>query len=124
MLQCVTCGRNFLPQAFKKHVNLCKSVFTTKRKLFDSKKTRMICSHHAMILRTKEKMNEKNEENNTLDKKNESIIPKWKLDSDKLRLELKSTLVKGSEFNYVFISRKKIEKKYIESPIERSLISV
>lgn len=38
--ECPDCGRKFNPDAFDKHSRVCKKVFASKRKVFDSKEQR------------------------------------------------------------------------------------
>ena len=40
-VQCETCGRRFIPEAFEKHTRICAKVFASKRKAFDSSKARL-----------------------------------------------------------------------------------
>lgn len=40
-MQCETCGRRFIPEAFEKHTRICATVFASKRKAFDSSKARL-----------------------------------------------------------------------------------
>jgi len=39
--ECVDCGRKFNPTAYEKHVKVCKKVFQSQRKIFDSKNMRI-----------------------------------------------------------------------------------
>ena len=39
--ECAECGRRFNPTAYEKHVKVCKKVFQSQRKIFDSKKMRI-----------------------------------------------------------------------------------
>eukprot|EP00746_Dinoflagellata_sp_MGD_P008030 gnl/MRDRNA2_/MRDRNA2_116003_c0_seq1.p1 gnl/MRDRNA2_/MRDRNA2_116003_c0~~gnl/MRDRNA2_/MRDRNA2_116003_c0_seq1.p1 ORF type:complete len:504 (-),score=101.92 gnl/MRDRNA2_/MRDRNA2_116003_c0_seq1:39-1550(-) len=41
LVQCQDCGRSFTQEALKKHAKLCKKVFCTKRKKFDSAANRL-----------------------------------------------------------------------------------
>ena len=40
-LECPDCGRHFLPEPFSRHIKICKKVFASKRKVFDSSKKRI-----------------------------------------------------------------------------------
>ena len=40
--QCPDCGRSFNEDAFGKHAKICQKVFMSKRKAFDSKKSRIL----------------------------------------------------------------------------------
>lgn len=39
--ECTECGRKFNPTAYEKHIKVCKKVFLSQRKVFDSKKMRI-----------------------------------------------------------------------------------
>jgi hypothetical protein len=40
--ECKSCGRSFNDEAFEKHSRICKKVFQSKRKVFNSQAKRMI----------------------------------------------------------------------------------
>ena len=42
LIECYNCGRSFNEQAIGKHENICKKVFSGKRKVFNMAKQRMV----------------------------------------------------------------------------------
>ena len=50
-VQCETCGRRFIPEAFEKHTRICAKVFASKRKAFDSSKARLAGTEAAGALK-------------------------------------------------------------------------
>lgn len=40
--QCYNCGRSFNPEALARHENICKKVFSQKRKVFNTVKQRVV----------------------------------------------------------------------------------
>lgn len=78
---CKECGRSFREEALIKHIRICKKVFKTKRKKFDTKKKRIIDSEHAMILRHAEKA----ENNPKLKQIKARKKENWKIQSEILR---------------------------------------
>jgi len=40
--QCYNCGRSFNPEALARHENICKKVFSQKRKVFNTANQRMV----------------------------------------------------------------------------------
>lgn len=81
---CGSCGRRFKEEALIKHEKVCKKVFASKRKTFDSKKKRIIDSEHASILKHKEFEEKKKAK---LGMKEQTTVkkPKWKKQSEELR---------------------------------------
>lgn len=79
--QCPICKRKFNPEAFEKHAKVCKKVFATKRKAFDSKKKRIIDKEHAMLLKNQEFQEKK--KGKVAVKVNK--LPKWKKQSEEFR---------------------------------------
>ena len=69
-----------------KHAKVCKKVFQSQRKAFDSKKKRIIDSDHAAMLRYKE-LEEKKKGNKANQTKPKS--QKWKKQSEEFRAILK-----------------------------------
>jgi len=51
-VQCGTCGRRFLPDAYEKHSRVCAKVFAGKRKVFNSAKARVAGTDAAAYNRT------------------------------------------------------------------------
>ena len=76
--QCNVCGRKFNENAYVKHSKICKKVFASKRKPFDSKKKRIIDGEHAELL----KRATKTQNNKVIPKKK---VPTWKKQSEELR---------------------------------------
>lgn len=81
--QCGICGRSFKPEALEKHEKICKKVFATKRKAFDTKKTRIIDGEHAMMLKHQEHNEKKKGKFKEKEKKNKT--QNWKKQSNELR---------------------------------------
>ena len=79
--KCKDCGRNFREEALLKHIKICKKVFQSKRKKFDSKKKRIIDSEHAMLLRQADKA----ENNPKLKQIRARKKENWKVQSELLR---------------------------------------
>jgi hypothetical protein len=81
-VECSGCGRKFNQLAHSKHAKICKKVFQSKRKAFDSQKKRIIDSEHASLLKHKEMMEKKmgGKMNLKPPKKN-----KWKQQSEEFR---------------------------------------
>ena len=89
--ECPICGRRFNFEAFQKHSKICKKVFASKRKPFDSKKHRIIDGEHAQLIKHQEFMNKKykNKGMNI----NINVKPKkkdWKLESEQFRAVIKN----------------------------------
>jgi hypothetical protein len=59
LFPCNSCGRKFKEEALVKHSKICKKVFKTKRKKFDTQKKRILDSEHAIILKEAEKQTQK-----------------------------------------------------------------
>ena len=75
------CKRMFNPDAIVKHEQLCQKVFQSKRKAFDSAAYRQTGSEsYKQALRKEEKPKPKSE------------VPKWKVESARLRVGLKEAL--------------------------------
>lgn len=86
-MPCNTCGRNFLYEALQKHEKVCKKVFASKRKAFDSKKKRIIDGEHAQILKHQEFTEKK--KGKVVTKQNNKV-PKWKKQSEEFRAVIKN----------------------------------
>lgn len=118
-MQCNICGRKFLPEPFSIHKNVCKKVFATKRKQFDSKKNRIVSSEHAMILKNQE-LKEKKQGKVITNTKKVSNVPKWKKQSEEFRSVVKNqvgaTLSKDD-----YIDCKYCGRKFMEQPYEKHL---
>jgi len=97
--ECEYCGRKFHIKAFEKHGKVCKKVFQSKRKAFNSKNKRLLDSEHAMLLKQadlEEKKKSKmgfNKENRENAQEKAKKIPKWKMQSEQLRNQIKSIQV-------------------------------
>lgn len=82
--ECPSCGRKFNPQAFEKHAKVCRKVFQTKRRKFDSSKVR-IPGEAQQVQKgpgrrgTKQKAPDNSSKNN-----------KWKAKSEELRQAMKA----------------------------------
>ena len=75
------CGRKFREDALEKHAAICKKVFQSKRKEYDTKKHRVTTKEQQMLAKKAERQ-EKVQKN----LKNKKPMSKaWKKDSDKLR---------------------------------------
>ncbi|KAM3146134.1 Zinc finger C2HC domain-containing protein 1A [Paramecium bursaria] len=77
------CGRNFKPDALEKHVKVCKKVFQSKRKEFNSKAHRQIAQEQAKLEKQglqKDKIIQQ-----------KKADPKWKKQSEQFRNMLKAT---------------------------------
>ena len=86
---CDICGRNFKPEALEKHSKICKKVFASKRKAFDSKKHRIINDDHEEILRRQEK--DKKKGNSVVQQQqNKDKKQKWKKESEEIRAVCKN----------------------------------
>ena len=48
--ECPDCGRQFNPEAYDKHVKICKKVFQKKRKEFNSQAHRVISNEQVQLL--------------------------------------------------------------------------
>ena len=72
------CGRSFGQKALIKHIKVCKKVFQSKRKEFDTTKKRVIDKEQKLGIRKGKKRAPSKNRNNPLKKK-------WKKDSEKLR---------------------------------------
>jgi hypothetical protein len=83
-IECTGCGRKFNTLAYQKHAKICKKVFQSKRKAFNSQKHRIIDSDHANILKHKE-LQEKKFGKVPTKPKNQ----KWKKQSEEFRAILK-----------------------------------
>jgi hypothetical protein len=81
LIPCKDCGRNFREEALVKHAKICKKVFKSKRKKFDTKKKRIIDSEHAMLIRYADKA----ENNPKLKQVRERKKNNWKIQSEILR---------------------------------------
>jgi hypothetical protein len=95
--ECETCGRKFNVPSYAKHIKICKKVFASKRKAFNTRGKRVIDSEHAMLIKNveleekkKAKMlqNKKGKEDD-LPKKD----PKWKKQSEQFRNVLKNARI-------------------------------
>lgn len=95
LMPCKECGRSFREEALIKHVRICKKVFKTKRKKFDTKKKRIIDSEHAMILRHAEKA----ENNPKLKLIKARKKENWKIQSDILRNAARASRKPGNSSN-------------------------
>jgi hypothetical protein len=87
-IECDGCGRKFNEDVFEKHAKVCKKVFQSKRKAFDSKKKRIIDSEHATILKHKEFQEKKMGLNNKVAQTKQKA-QKWKKQSEELRAIVK-----------------------------------
>lgn len=92
-LPCDICQRKFNPDAYEKHRKICKKVFATKRKAFNTQEQRIISNEHKQLLK-KQVLNEK--------KKGTSVVrqvvkaKKWQKQSEEFRAAMKSGQ-KGNE---------------------------
>lgn len=86
-IPCKSCGRRFLPEALEKHAGVCKKVFATKRKAFDSKKHRIIDGEHAMLLKNQEIQEKKR---GKVVNKHTVKTGKWKKQSEEFRAVIKN----------------------------------
>lgn len=86
------CGRKFVEAALEKHVNICKKVFQTKRKAFDSKSMRVVDEQQEQAMK-KGEIRETRQE--AVSKKTQSNFPankkaKWKQQSEAFRANMKA----------------------------------
>lgn len=81
LVQCTMgCGRKFNVNSIKKHMKICKKVFQSKRKVFDSSKARA----HGVVEKVKVGKGSNNSKGNNQNKKN-----LWKKQSEAFRAMLK-----------------------------------
>lgn len=99
LIECMHCGRRFKEDAIEKHEGICKKIFCTQRKKFDTKKKRILDSEHAMLLKRQEK-------GDLADKKLQQVKAqknqKWKKMSEEFRSIIKAnntTTGFGSNYN-------------------------
>ena len=57
--ECGNCHRRFAPESYEKHVNICKKVFMTKRKAFNSAKQRMVDNDQKLMVQKKKHLEPK-----------------------------------------------------------------
>eukprot|EP01138_Halocafeteria_seosinensis_P014614 gb/GECG01014919.1/.p1 GENE.gb/GECG01014919.1/~~gb/GECG01014919.1/.p1 ORF type:complete len:823 (+),score=100.43 gb/GECG01014919.1/:1-2469(+) len=82
--ECPSCGRNFNPQAFEKHAKVCKKVFQSKRRQFDSSKVRVPGeAQQVKQPRGRRTQGEKSSQSNSKNNK-------WKAKSEELRQAMKA----------------------------------
>lgn len=83
---CPDCGRSFVQSVLDKHVKVCKKVFQSKRKEFDSQKKRVIDEEHENIIKENE-MKEKYQQKAKPKGKgsDKKAVPKWKKQSEQFR---------------------------------------
>ena len=89
-VQCRDCGRSFNSSSFAKHAKVCRDVFMSKRKQYDSSKHRKEGTEMEGFGASKRFGKKKNMVSNTTEQSNtrkaaDNSIPKWKADSMKLR---------------------------------------
>jgi len=104
-IECDGCGRKFKEEALEKHGKICKKVFQSKRKAFNTKNMRIIDSEHATILKQKEmEEKKKGKQGNVVAKQNmNNKKAKWKKQSEEFRAIMKSgktTTGFGTETNF------------------------
>lgn len=76
-MECPDCGRHFAPEPFSRHVRICKKVFVSKRKVFDSSKKRIeAIPELKSLLDNKKKTTKKQTQQSSSKSKNN-----WKLQS-------------------------------------------
>jgi hypothetical protein len=88
-IACQTCDRKFVPESYEKHAKVCKKVFASKRKAFDSKKHRIIDGEHAQILKRNELTDKKKGGGGAVVKK-VNKAGKWKKQSEEFRAALRN----------------------------------
>ena len=108
---CPDCGRRFVQAVYNRHIKICKKVFQSKRKAFDTKKQRFRDEEQARLAKSGE-YREKIE----LKKKKKKNEPKWKKQSEELR-----QIAKGSENTYVVPSDYILCKFAIETITKRHI---
>lgn len=86
------CGRFFTRAALKHHEKACKKVFQSKRKAFNIKAKRLELKNQEIPKTLGNTTNHK-----TTDKQKKVQVPKWKLESAQLRVNLKQA--RGGEVN-------------------------
>jgi hypothetical protein len=79
---CKDCQRSFREEVYFKHAKICKKVFQSKRKAFDTKQQRIIDTDHAMMLKHKEIMEKKNKGKQVQEKPKSQ---KWKKQSEEFQ---------------------------------------
>jgi hypothetical protein len=86
-IECPDCNRKFLPESYDKHVSICKTVFKSKRKAFNSAEQRE--PEEASI--SKKKPEPKKMANGKGGKNN-----KWKMQSEQFRANMRAARMAGT----------------------------
>lgn len=109
--QCPDCNRKFLPESFGKHVNICKKVFMSKRKAFNSAEQRDL---EEAPMAKKKPDPKKNPKANaaSLAKKN-----KWKIESEQFRANLRAARMAGNGDEAGYLEAAKIASDYAQQQL-------
>ena len=80
--ECKGCGRTFNDEAFAKHARICKKVFQTKRKVFNSQAKRLVSQEQKkLVLQAKKPKPAATQAQGQ---------PKWKNQSEQFRMAMRA----------------------------------
>eukprot|EP00347_Sterkiella_histriomuscorum_P005699 403355604 len=92
--ECKSCGRSFNDEAYAKHSRICKKVFQTKRKVFNSQAKRIISNEQKQLLVRAKKTAPSTQNNRAGAQGNMGLgagpAPKWKNQSEQFRMAMRA----------------------------------
>ena len=106
--ECPDCNRKFLPESYEKHVNICKKVFMSKRKAFNSAEQRV----EDDVIQVKKKPEPKKQNAAKAGKAN-----KWKIESEQFRANMRAARMAGSGDEEGYKEAAKIASDYAQQQL-------
>ncbi|CDW84176.1 UNKNOWN [Stylonychia lemnae] len=88
--ECPSCGRSFNDEAYAKHSKICKKVFQSKRKVFNSQAKRMISNEQKQMLVRQKKQEQVKPDNQRRAQQPLGPAPKWKSQSEQFRQAMRA----------------------------------
>ena len=109
--ECPDCNRKFLPESYEKHVNICKKVFLSKRKAFNSSEQREIDEATISKKKPEPKKNAKSSASAS------AKANKWKIESEQFRANMRAARMATSGDEAGYQEAAKIASDYAQSQL-------